>query len=146
MKNTNLNKIVCAAVAGIMLALTACGEVNSDRYAHDWDYMGSRPSSSTAETVLTPDEPAPDESTPDIGGSSKAVVAEPDTKPDDEFYEAYNNYAAELFIKTCDPGNVNNRCRVSGLGYDFLERVDDLYFMPLRQMRINIGRPPQLPD
>lgn len=103
MKNTNLKKIICAAVAGIMLALTACGEVKESPTENNGN---SKTTTTTAETVLTPDEPAPDESTPDdedvTGGSSKAVVAEPDTKPDDEFYEAYNNYAAELFIKTCD--------------------------------------------
>ena len=63
MNSNNIKRTVCAALAGLMLALTGCSEA-----AESGSAVGGASSSQAAVTtqdILTPDEPTPDETSSD---------------------------------------------------------------------------------
>ncbi len=109
MKNIYFKKTICAALAGIILAMAGCGSVSGG------DSENTNSSQAGSSTLLnsvpdTSDEPsAKSISKEDIKQMadvnavplSNVTMIENDTVPDEEFYENYCNYAAELFKASC---------------------------------------------
>lgn len=104
MKNTYLKRTICTALAGLMLAMTSCGNVSEKREAPaSARNKEIAPSAGCEEPTATPDETTAE---PEIKNmsvkplSSVSLVSSEDV-PDDDFNAAYRNYAAELFKTAC---------------------------------------------
>lgn len=103
MKKKNFKKAVCAAMAGLMIALTACGNVGDKPKPPGGGFGGKVTNSTNSQ------DPAPDpESVPDPEPVSLSAVplsnetlAAPDGEPDSAFWGGYRDYAAALFANAC---------------------------------------------
>ena len=94
MNNTNVRKTICAALAGLMLTMTGCGgmQVSTDMHIQD---------ASEPDTIIEPDYTAPADNTVSVAPLSDKKFEANGVKPDEEFYAAYRNYAAEFFKASC---------------------------------------------
>lgn len=127
MNNTYLKRTVCTALAGLMLALTACGNVTSDAPVTSESKPAASDNSAVSEPdetdditdipdITEPDEPdEPIDDTSSEAPSKREVPAanisvEPlsvkeleksEEKPSDDFLDSYRSYAAELFKASC---------------------------------------------
>ncbi len=97
MKNNTLKKTVCAALAGLILTMTACGSVNEKT---DTDSKQPAAANTDSETTHEADIPAP-ERTNSAKPLSAEKLAKSDSAPDAAFYDSYSDYAAELFRQSC---------------------------------------------
>lgn len=97
MKTTSLKRTICTALAGLMLAMTACGNVSD------------KPDDESKAPVVTKTEPAStseeDIPSPDTAMSAKALSSEQlapsEAQPGADFYDSYREYAAALFRQSC---------------------------------------------
>lgn len=105
MKATYFKRTICAALAGLMLAMTACG--NTEPVNTEPNSQGDTPVSSgdtstadsSGDNTGVSDEPAA--ANLSVTPLSAVSLAEPEGYPDNEFFAAYRNYSAELFTATC---------------------------------------------
>lgn len=102
----NFKKTLCAALAGLMLTLTACGNVavgeNPD--SGKSDDISSKADENTSSAKDVADPAAVDLS---VELLSEVNLNKPDNEPNEEFYSAYRNFAAELFARSCE-NNLKN--------------------------------------
>ncbi|SEK54636.1 serpin family protein [Ruminococcus albus] len=100
MKNTYLKRTICTALAGLMMALTACGNVTEDRESP----ASKKTEPDTASSVAEPDngdKPAESEISLTVKPLSSVTLENSDEMPDDDFNASYRNYAAEFFKTAC---------------------------------------------
>ncbi|MBO4868020.1 MAG: serpin family protein [Ruminococcus sp.] len=100
MKNTYLKRTICTALAGLMMALTACGNVTEDRESP----ASKKTEPDTASSAAEPDngdKPAESEISLTVKPLSSVTLEKSDEMPDDDFNASYRNYAAEFFKTAC---------------------------------------------
>lgn len=113
MRATYFKRTICAALAGLMLAMTACGEV-ADEPSKGTNSSNSASGSGEAGGTSVSDENGdPDSSNstkediPDNGIAisleplSAADLGLPGSEPNEGFYDAYRSFAAEMFSQVC---------------------------------------------
>ena len=102
MKNTYLKRTICTALAGLMMAMTACGNVTEERESPASTSKDTTSSANNEEPTTTSgetsDEPVNKLSVEPL---SSVKLEKNETQPDDEFNSSYKDYAAEFFKTTC---------------------------------------------
>ena len=92
MKTARIKKTICAALAGLMLTMTACTEAAPEQPTR----------SEPAETAATEQKNIPDApKAMSVQPLSSVTLQKTETEPNGTFYSAYNDYAAELFRQSC---------------------------------------------
>ena len=102
MKNTYLKRTICTALAGLMMAMTACGNVTEERESPASTSKDTTSSANNEEPTTTSgetsDEPVSNLSVEPL---SSVKLEKNETQPDDDFNSSYKDYAAEFFKTTC---------------------------------------------
>ena len=107
MNNTYFKRTICTALAGLMLAMTSCGNINEQKESPALTSKNTSSSASNEEPTTTPDEtpaePEPDEpaSSLSVAPLSSVTLEANDTQPDEDFYASYRDYSAQLFKTSC---------------------------------------------
>ena len=102
MKNIYLKRTICTALAGLMIALTSCGNVSEQKESPASTGKNTSSSAGNADPTTTPDDTIaePDETNMSVKPLSEVSYENSDETPDDSFNAAYRNYSAELFKTT----------------------------------------------
>ena len=104
MKATYFKRTICAALAGLMLALTACGNTDLKGQGNNNVSVVDPPTGSgdtSSSNTNAEDVPSPAAASLSVAPLSAETLAVPEGEPDEEFFTAYRKYAAELFSETC---------------------------------------------
>lgn len=103
MKNIYLKRTICTSLAGLMIALTSCGNVSEQKESPASTGKNTSSSAGNADPTTTPDDTIaePDETNMSVKPLSEVSHENSDETPDDSFNAAYRNYSAELFKTTC---------------------------------------------
>ena len=103
MKNKNLKRTICTALAGLMLTLTACGEVKGSDTSDTGNTANSTASSQTAEK---PAKDIPEPVDISVKPLSNVVMTENENEPDDDFKASFTEELKECNNVLISPESV----------------------------------------
>jgi serpin B len=101
MKNTYLKRTICTALAGLMMAMTACGNVTEERESPA--STGKNTASPNSEEPTTTSNETSDEPVNNLSVEplSSVKLEKSETQPGDDFNSSYRSYATEFFKTAC---------------------------------------------